>query len=113
MFVRIAWKPTLRKYSGDTVADDRILRGLDCLRGKRLYFTPDEYDAVYDAMLAELSAFGYGIETIGEPSPGCGVPTHVAGTNGGRMPCGATLKDLDGTTATYFCGPCQQSLSAN
>jgi len=68
MFVRIAWKPTFRKYGADRIADDRILRGLDCLRGKRLYFTPDEYNRLHDDMLAELSRYGYGIETIGEPN---------------------------------------------
>jgi hypothetical protein len=39
-------------------------------------------------------------------TPGCGKPTHVAGTNGGMMPCGAVLTQLDGTKAPYYCGRC-------
>jgi hypothetical protein len=41
--------------------------------------------------------------------PGCGELTHVAGTNGGRMRCGAKLRELDGTEAPYFCAVCQPS----
>jgi hypothetical protein len=36
---------------------------------------------------------------------GCGKPTHVAGTNGGLMPCGALLTCF-GTTEPYYCGVC-------
>jgi hypothetical protein len=43
-------------------------------------------------------------------APGCGAPTFVNGTNGGKMPCGGTLKQLDGTTGQYFCGACQRDL---
>lgn len=37
---------------------------------------------------------------------GCGSPTHVAGTNGGTMPCGALLTRF-GETKPYYCGNCQ------
>lgn len=40
-------------------------------------------------------------------APGCGCLTHVAGTNGGRMPCGATLTML-GVTDRYFCAACSE-----
>ena len=40
-------------------------------------------------------------------APGCGCFTHVAGTNGGRMRCGATLTML-GKTDRYFCAACSQ-----
>jgi len=43
-------------------------------------------------------------------APGCGALTHVAGTNGGTMPCGAMLRSLDGTEAPYFCGSCYQAI---
>lgn len=36
---------------------------------------------------------------------GCGRPTHVAGTNGGTVPCGANLT-VFGKTAPYFCAKC-------
>jgi hypothetical protein len=35
---------------------------------------------------------------------GCGTRTHVAGTNGGTMPCGALL---NGTP--YYCGHCDKT----
>ena len=37
---------------------------------------------------------------------GCGAPTHVVGTNEGTMPCGNTLKQLDGKSELYYCGSC-------
>lgn len=39
---------------------------------------------------------------------GCGRLTHVAGTNGGQMRCGATLHDLTGAHPYYcaMCGEC-------
>ena len=37
---------------------------------------------------------------------GCGCPTHVTGTNGGTMPCGAMLTQF-GKTEPYYCGSCQ------
>lgn len=40
---------------------------------------------------------------------GCGAPINVAGTNGGKMPCGSMLT-MFGKTAPYFCGSCQNSL---
>jgi len=40
------------------------------------------------------------------PNGGCGAHVHVAGTNGGTMPCGAMLTDLRGNTAPYYCGHC-------
>ena len=43
-------------------------------------------------------------------APGCGSPTHVDGTNGGTMPCGATLKQLDGKVEQYFCAACSVAL---
>lgn len=36
---------------------------------------------------------------------GCGVPTHVVGTNGGEMPCGSLLT-MFGKTAPYYCATC-------
>ncbi len=36
-------------------------------------------------------------------APGCGSPTHVAGTNGGRMPCGGWLTELSGARHQQFC----------
>jgi len=42
-------------------------------------------------------------------APGCGSPTHVVGTNGGTMPCGARLTSF-GKTEQYFCGHCQERL---
>lgn len=44
-------------------------------------------------------------------APGCGSPTHVIGTNGGMMPCGAELTDLRGHTAKYFCAACEESMA--
>jgi len=40
---------------------------------------------------------------------GCGAPTYVAGTNGGQMPCGSTLKRADGSVHPYYCGLCDPS----
>ncbi len=37
---------------------------------------------------------------------GCGAPTHVVGTNAGKMPCGALLTEF-GVTAPYYCGACK------
>lgn len=36
---------------------------------------------------------------------GCGVATHVSGTNGGTMPCGANLTRF-GVTEPYYCARC-------
>lgn len=44
------------------------------------------------------------------PNGGCGAPTHVVGTNGGTMPCGAVLHQLDGSKAPYYCPHCEQVL---
>lgn len=38
---------------------------------------------------------------------GCGKFTRVIGTNGGGMPCGATLHDLGGKVAPYYCAECE------
>jgi hypothetical protein len=40
-------------------------------------------------------------------APGCGSPTRVAGTNGGTMPCGAWLTQLDGSRTQEFCPNCK------
>lgn len=37
---------------------------------------------------------------------GCGTLTHVAGTNGGKMPCGSLLTTF-GKTEPYYCAHCQ------
>lgn len=54
---------------------------------------------------------------IPKPPPGenggCGAPTHVEGTNGGTLPCGATLHWPDGTKAPYYCPACQQLFLRN
>lgn len=42
---------------------------------------------------------------------GCGAPTHVAGTNGGTMPCGSPLTRF-GKTEPYFCGACAEAEKA-
>jgi hypothetical protein len=42
-------------------------------------------------------------------APGCGSPIHVAGTNGGAMPCGARLTQF-GKTEQQFCGYCERNL---
>ena len=38
---------------------------------------------------------------------GCGKATHVIGTNGGTMPCGANLTQF-GKTEPYYCGACSE-----
>lgn len=40
------------------------------------------------------------------PKQGCGKLTHVIGTNGGKMPCGANLTTF-GKTAPYYCDDCE------
>lgn len=45
-------------------------------------------------------------------APGCGSEIHVEGTNGGTMPCGATLTRF-GKTAPYFCPACQANIAGN
>lgn len=44
---------------------------------------------------------------------GCGAWTHVAGTNGGKMPCGAILKHFNGAKYRYYCPKCQEANNAN
>lgn len=44
-------------------------------------------------------------------APGCGAPTNVVGTNAGKMPCGGTLRALDGETRRYFCASCEDRVS--
>ena len=41
--------------------------------------------------------------------PGCGELVYVRGTNGGKMPCGARLRQLDGQVARYFCDHCRSA----
>jgi len=43
---------------------------------------------------------------------GCGEPVYVIGTNGGTMPCGATLRNLKGESAPYLCERCKPAESA-
>jgi hypothetical protein len=43
---------------------------------------------------------------------GCGKAIHISGTNGGMMPCGAMLTQLDGSKAPYFCGACDPTAPA-
>ena len=43
-------------------------------------------------------------------APGCGSPTYVAGTNGGEMPCGGWLNQLDGSRTQEFCPHCAEQL---
>lgn len=43
-------------------------------------------------------------------APGCGAPTHVMGTNGGMLPCGALLT-VNGVTKPHFCPACEQRQS--
>ena len=43
------------------------------------------------------------------PNGGCGAPTHVAGTNGGVLPCGSWLRIQD-VSKPYYCGACQRDL---
>ena len=45
--------------------------------------------------------------TLAAYAPGCGCFTHVAGTNGGQMRCGASLT-MFGVTDRYFCATCGQ-----
>lgn len=45
------------------------------------------------------------VNTIATYAPGCGLLTHVAGTQGGRMPCGAVLTQF-GVTGPYYCAEC-------
>lgn len=47
--------------------------------------------------------------TKGEPTNGgCGASTHVEGTNGGTMPCGAILHRF-GKEEPYYCGLCRKN----
>lgn len=48
----------------------------------------------FDAMLARYA-------------PGCGAPMHVAGTNGGTMPCGGFLSWQGKDRKQEFCGHCK------
>lgn len=41
---------------------------------------------------------------------GCGKTIHVEGTNGGTMPCGGMLTQLDGSKAPYYCGDCDRGI---
>jgi hypothetical protein len=47
-----------------------------------------------------------------QPKRGCGRLVHVEGTNGGKMPCGGNLTELDGTTKPYFCSVDCETLTA-
>lgn len=38
---------------------------------------------------------------------GCGKGIHVIGTNGGTMPCGSLLSELDGPVHRQFCSECE------
>ncbi len=40
---------------------------------------------------------------------GCGKQMYVAGTNGGRMACGSTLKHLDGRVTVETCEDCKRT----
>lgn len=43
---------------------------------------------------------------------GCRILTYVAGTNGGRMPCGASLEWFTGKTTVQYCGACEAARDA-
>ena len=65
--VTVYWKGRFGKgrerYYPDTIADDKILRGLECLRGCGTSFSFEQADFV----IAELGRFGFGLTTIGVP----------------------------------------------
>ena len=44
---------------------------------------------------------------------GCGCPMHVAGTNGGTVPCGNMLMQLDGMTSPYYCARCSPTMETH
>lgn len=70
-------------------------------------------DTPHARAVRDLGGVLVGVSLHLRPDPpldngGCGEWTHVAGTNGGMMRCGAPLTDLSNKTAPYYCGRCQE-----
>jgi len=47
-----------------------------------------------------------------EQVKGCGTATHVAGTNGGRVRCGAAILWLPGERELHLCAACEPATGA-
>jgi hypothetical protein len=58
-------------------------------------------------ILVPMPSQNYWNKMLESYTPGCGSPTHVTGTNGGVMPCGAMLTEF-GKTRQYLCAACDR-----
>lgn len=74
---------------------------------KRWPDTPPVYGDPQASAVAEAGGILLRAKLVMPPGQngGCGAPTHVEGTNGGKMPCGALLTRF-GKPEPYYCGLC-------
>lgn len=98
---RYAYKPELRKRLDELVESAR--------RSTNRHYVLDAQGNTMAAQSTRLGAMNYmneGRVLVSITMKGCGRPTHVEGTNGGMMPCGAMLTQF-GKSAPYYCAACE------
>jgi hypothetical protein len=99
---RFAYRPELRKRIDELVESAR--------RSTNRHYVLDAQGNTMAAQSTRLGALNY-MDTnrvlVSIHFKGCGKHIHVIGTNGGTMPCGAMLKQLDGTSEPYYCESCK------
>lgn len=97
---RFAYKPELRKRLDEIMESAR--------RSTNRHYVLDAQGNTMAAQSTRLGALNYmdaNRVLVSIHLKGCGRPTHVEGTNGGMMPCGAMLT-MFGKTEPYYCSAC-------
>jgi hypothetical protein len=76
--------------------------------------TPTQQAQVVKDCGGHLVTLSFRLPAIPPPdNGGCGEPTHVAGTNAGRLPCGALFNWPGEEPRPYYCAPCSQRHQRN
>jgi hypothetical protein len=97
---KFAYKPELRKRLDELMQSAR--------RSTNRHYVLDAQGNTIAAQSTRLGAMNYmgeGRVLVSIHLMGCGRATHVEGTNGGTMPCGAMLTQF-GKTEPYYCAAC-------
>lgn len=80
--------------SNPQIATEKLRKAAEAAGGTLIEL---DLTAAFDQIRADMERY----------APGCGALTYVAGTNGGRMPCGATINYF-GRVQPYFCASCHE-----
>ena len=98
----------MQKYKVSTRMTTEERRSRSRYQRKVRKDTPPIHDTPHAKAVCEAGGvLIYGPKLVCPPGKngGCGAPTSVEGTNGGKMPCGALLT-MFGKTEPYYCAHC-------